>query len=478
MAHKAAQAEAKIANICHKMGISRDGLFWMDHALDPFKDLVKPHSGYPDKIMEPSIVEVVKQTAVVVAPGSNVWNASIFLDQVLCNTDQFLTQMNANIAQSSGQLSTPWKRGGLVVRTADTGTDLSLITTKSNLVVDPTLYANEKCRIVAIGMEVHDTTAELDKQGSCIVWRLDKQPNEHRVLTFTADLGVTACIPTSDDSIRLDNPPFNASEALDILGSQQWEAKDGAYIVPVMVESENSPKDPGQLCVITVEGPNNNYLPTVVTTGVGKLTTCPATNVQSPYSMCGALFTGLKPTASLTINFNYMIERFPNKSSVIKRLCYPSPPYDVKALELYSDIARQLPIGVPVHENAAGDWIKAVAQIAGSICGLIPHPAAKTIGMGLSLVEKTIPVIMENIPKKEKAITNRVTEVTSVSKSVSPNGTITTTTTKKPQHATVMVASGNFKSNTAKHKRPNRTKMAVNKSGVIVADNPWKSKKH
>jgi len=251
------------------------------------------------------------------------------------------------------------------------------------------------------------------------------------------------------------------------------------YIVPVMVECENSPKDPAQLCVITVEGGNSEFLPEIdISGGVTPLITCPSTNVQSPYSMCGALFTGLKSTASLTINFNFMIERFPNKSSVIKRLCYPSPPYDIRALELYSDISRQLPIGVPVHENAAGDWIKAVANIASSICGLIPHPAAKTIGMGLNLVEKSVPMIMEIIPKKQtQTLQNRVTEVSSVTKRTSPGGVTTTTTTRKPQHSTVVIASGNFKSNTAKKKRPNRTKMAVARSGVVVADNPWKTHK-
>jgi len=246
MAQKAAQAEAKIANICHKLGISPEGHFWMDHALDPFKDLVKPHSGYPDRIMDPSIVEVVKQTAIVTAPGVANWNASIFLDQLLTSQPQVSTILNSNYAQAVGQGVTPLSRGGLVVRTADVGVSLDHATFKSNLSVDGTLYQNENCRIVAIGMEVHDTTAELDKQGSVVVWRLDKQINTTRDLTFVQDAGITACIPTTNNSVRLDNPPFNASEALDILGSQQWEAKEGCYIVPVMCDDINPPINGGQ----------------------------------------------------------------------------------------------------------------------------------------------------------------------------------------------------------------------------------------
>lgn len=383
--NKAAAAEIKLQKACEKLGVSKDGLFWLDHALDPFKDMVRPHPGYPDKNMDPSVVEVVKQTVVVTAPGVVNWDASIFLDQILIDTPLYQTQTSANFFYRSGQLGVPHERGGLVVRTATSGTPLDTTTARSNIPVDPALYTNEMCRVVGCGFEVHDTTNELHKQGNVVCWRLDQPPATSNVTNFSEDAGVTACIPSSAKSVILANPPVSSSEAIDIMGSVQWEAKEGCYMVPVLTSDTNDAVSLTPLIPIVSEG-GVRYCPLINTVGANKQITCNVTGVQSPWSMCGAFFSGLDPSASLTINFIYFIERFPNKVSSIKRLCYPSPPFDDRALEVYSDVAREIPVGVMVKDNGAGDWIAGIAKIVGNVASLIPHPVAQTIGMGAKFV--------------------------------------------------------------------------------------------
>lgn len=477
---KAASAEQKLANIANRLGVTQSGLFWMDHALDPFKDLVKPHPGYPDKNMDPSIVEVVKTTAIVTAPGAVPWDCSIFLDQVLNNINlRTTTAASQSIFFAGGQGATDYPRGGCVIRTATSGTPLDITTTRSNLAVDPNLYTSESCRIVAIGLEVHDTTAELDKQGSVIVWRLDKPTEKEYDSTVVQDNGVTACVGTTVKTIRLENPPNTGAEALDLLGSQQWEAKEGCYLVPIQVEDINPALPLRPSAVYVNDGVI--YYPTIGSTGVAKLLTVSSATNPSPWSMTGAMFLGLKSTASLTLNLNYLVERFPNKASAIKRLCYPSPPFDNKALLLYSDIARALPVGVPVSENAAGDWIKGVANIAGTIVKMFPHPYAQMAGKGLDLVEDTIQMF-EKIPKKQNVLALMPKTESTVTKKLPDGRIVTTHTTSKISNSGVVISSGgNYRSNKQPLKRPNRLKKTIKKSGVIVADNPWpkgNQKKH
>lgn len=382
---KAANAELKIQRDCDRLGVTREGLFWLDHALDPFKDMIRPHPGYPDKNMDPSVVEVVKQTVVVSAPaGGTNWDCSIFLDQVLTDCNLVETTWNSTFHRS-GQGVTGHKRGGLVIRTAASGTPLDMTTTASNLPVDSNLFVTESSRVIGLGFEVHDTTAELHKQGSVVCWRLDQPTATPSVENITEDLGVTPCIPSAYKSYALAEPPNTASIALDLLGSVQWEAREGCYMVPVQTDDANPAMTIFRQLPVSVSGGKVYTLP-ITSVGTAKLQTITSGNVMSPWSMCGSFFSGLDPSASLTINFIYFIERFPNTLSPIKRLCYPSPPFDDIALTLYSDVARQLPVGVMVKENGAGDWIAGIAKVIGGIASAIPHPIAQTIGLGANFV--------------------------------------------------------------------------------------------
>jgi hypothetical protein len=386
MNSKIVEAEKRISNVCTKHGVSREGAIWLTQVLDPFKDMVRPHPGYPDKIMDPSVVEVVKQTVNVSKPaalGAGDWDTNIFLDQFLFNQNlRSTTVANTGYVRAT-QGATDYIRGGLVVRSNLSALNNLSTTTTVNancLQVDPALYANENCRVVGIAFEVHNTTAEIDQQGDVIVWRIPKPDSSDRVVNVVEDAnGVTACIPTSLHATVLAQPPIDPSEALDLPGSLQWKAKEGVYTVPILIDEVNPPTDSANKALISIDN-GITYFPVIQTGGASRLISCTASNVSNPFSMQGAMFSGLKDTSILTVNVIYFLERFPSKASLIKRLCYPSPDYDTKAFEIYSSIAHKIPVGVMVKENGLGDWISGISKLVATFAPMIPHPIGKVLG--------------------------------------------------------------------------------------------------
>lgn len=483
MASKAARAEAKIAAICAELGITQSGHFWLDHAVDPFKDMIKPHPGFCDKTSAPSVVEVVKQTVNITAPGAGNWDCNIFFDQVLQTVAQNLTTLSNGQYVATGQSGTSYNRGGLVVRKAASGTSLDITQTDnpSCLQLAQGFYAAEDSRVIAAGFEVHDTTQELKKQGSVVCWRVDEPTEQTYPVSVGLDgTGAAACVPTACPTVRLANPPFTQSEALDMVGSAQWEAKEGVYVTPVLASDTNLPMGLRSLCPNTVES-TNNYFPPITQNGVAKLCSTAAQSVLNPWSMSGAFFAGLDPAAVLTVNFNMLVERFPNKTSAIRRLCYPSPPWDPKALELYSMISREMPVGVTVEQNGIGDWIAGIANLAAGALSMIPHPIPKMIGAGITALGNNQQVqkgTLQLVKQVEKQIKRRdEPELLLIEPSKEPR------VCEIRANGTIKTLSGNGKSNGRTgnyippggvkkgNQRPNRLKKMGASS--LGPDNPW-----
>jgi len=97
----------------------------------------------------------------------------------------------------------------------------------------------------------------------------------------------------------------------------------------------------------------------------------------SPFYMCGAYFTGIPDKSTLDIRGFYYLERFPAAELTdLVILANPSPGYDPLALELMTRTALKMPCGTPVKNNAIGDWIKTIADVAG-VFGVPGMPIVK-----------------------------------------------------------------------------------------------------
>jgi len=203
--------------------------------------------------------------------------------------------------------------------------------------------------------------------------------------------------------VLMDAPPQTVSEALRLPNARQWDAREGCYVISPLHHSEI----PIHLANYTqpmyyVDSPGDSamYGP-----GVGVQAYAPFSALTPPvnipnlgdqhfmnFDQCGAIFTGLNPQTTLTVNFRMYIEVFPSSSSALSNFSKPSPLNDRFALDLYSEICHKSPVGVEVKFNGLGDWFidginavkDMVAPYAGPILKQMKHPAAQALGAMLA----------------------------------------------------------------------------------------------
>jgi len=113
----------------------------------------------------------------------------------------------------------------------------------------------------------------------------------------------------------------------------------------------------------------------------------PQTNLTK-FNHAGVYFSGLSPTSTLQLNAIYVIERFPTALDTdLVVLAKPSCRSDMAAIDLYSEVIRMMPTGVPQKMNGLGEWfsdaVSAASDFLSPVLSAIPHPAAQAVSMGL-----------------------------------------------------------------------------------------------
>jgi len=352
------------------------------------KDLM----GWPDVETASSVVRCVKQTYTLTTPSPGTpdnWDAIIanwpWLEQV-----QF--GKKACVNNSFGATTDQVPLGGVQVWTPLTGQDLDLAGTPSPLSVtlDPS-YIQGASRIVGMGIEVQNTTADIYKQGQVLVWR---QPSAAGgSATFNATDGAAGPKPFLGHMQR--RPPANTAQEMLIPGTRQWRAEQGAYIVGTFVGQDNPPLYTSyDLPVVyddaivednTTDNTSGSatynsrdlWLPTQsvpLTPGIGFVAPCMKMN---PMHMSGMHFTGLSAQSSLALTVNFYVESFPGPAEQnILVLATPSAEYDPVALEIFSHALSSLPVGVTAGENGFGDWF---ADVVRQVSAYV-YPVAKAFG--------------------------------------------------------------------------------------------------
>jgi hypothetical protein len=383
--------------------LSKDGRDWLISACDPFHDSDFVLAGYPDLCTDATIVQLVKKQLQIAVPtsgngqvtaGSN-WDCSIAMFPTLNTYD--LSKLYS--IDGAGNFFNPPNStsgtvfGCLTVSSGPQGTDLwPLVGTESTSTTSQTLENSQYCkgnlRIIGAAFEVINTTAEINKQGQVTVWRM---PSTYTDSTYFGDPNA----PTGTNffswpcrSVRL--PPANISNAQLLFGSRSWAAKEGAYVVL----RQNSPSNPLSQpsfhdLVWTDTDTQSGAVQNVLTSDAGfGGQRGMASDVNCPFDISGATFTGLSYNTTLTINCRWLIERMPAPAeSDLVVLATPSASYDPLALELYMGCMRDMPPGVMLSENPLGEWFSdvlgKVAEFApkvGAALGAIGVPGASLIG--------------------------------------------------------------------------------------------------
>lgn len=389
---KAAKAEARIKAVCDRMGITEGGRKWIDVALDPFKDIEQKPIGYPDRNMAPTVIQTVHESFEVNRESGNTgnWDCNIFIDQMWKTTElkKTTTYLTEQILTQDSQTGVGFCRGGIVVRQANSGLPLGMETTKNqmckSLVTD--VFDNDtSTRLIAIGLEVHNTTAELYKQGSVICYKISDDPMK-LIYTPIPDPTVVR-VPVPCMGVELVEPPQTAGQAIDLPGSVQWDAVKGCYIVPTFAKESNDPTDLRVLPSVAVDSltgdtyANNIYV-------VGNLVYFTDKNVELPTTMAGAYFTGLSEQSTLQINITYYLEQFPSFQSPMHRISTKSCPEDFAAVELYTKVVREMPAGVEVNDNFLGAFVSGVSRVMQFV-----SKAAPTIARGIGIAGQVMDVL-------------------------------------------------------------------------------------
>lgn len=412
MSGRVAKLDAQISAISRKTGLSECGKDWLIAALDPFHDTQLPRlEGIPDLADSPSVVQCIKQTMTISCPAAittGTWDCHV-IDLPFDNLQSMGSAQIGGYATgtigagSAGNSFVNYPTGGnlrsfggLTAVAVQTGQSTNPVAPPQNQIsslVTPGAFSTGNYRKVASGFEVLSVGPKLYKSGTVYAYRSSVPSFDNTsTLAFNASNNTTGAItqgPIYNQFLHIPSPPFFAADAEVMPGTRSWEAEKGVYIVsrfntskaprmnsnysqPIMVDSATSNNTSPQS---SVSMPTLTYVSTG-TTPVQQYGWDPC--VWNNQDISGAYFTGLNLQDVLTINYNIYIERFPTISDQnLLVLATPSPPMDDLALEIYSQVSRLMPVGVPQAENGLGDWFKGIVSTISNVVS----PIAKIFGM-------------------------------------------------------------------------------------------------
>jgi len=138
---------------------------------------------------------------------------------------------------------------------------------------------------------------------------------------------------------------------------------------------------------------------------------------MTKFNHFGAYFSGLSAATTLQVNTIYIVERFPTAQETdLVVLAKPSCRADHAAIELYSEVSRMMPVGVPQRMNGLGEWfsdaVSAASDFLSPALSAIPHPYAQMAGAalktGAGIVAKLTGGKQEVVPGKTYTPTGMV----------------------------------------------------------------------
>lgn len=375
--------------------LNPDSAAWLTACLDPYHDNQLELEGLPDERSAPSVVQMHNQTITLTAPataGGGNWDASVLytgFDSVLFENRSkggliasggllhIYDSTNIGVGQPFGALcawtgaaGASWPTGSLNSAETPVGAALG------------SCSPYEKCRLIAVGYEIHNTTAEVYKQGSLIVAQLPDAACDHGTVAYC---DVRAQDPWLKVDAQSDRGCLRASTSTPlqaIPGSQTWPAADGVYVIPRMTQvprAVNELVEPAAAAGFMGRGPvirgtdglSATIQPCNYTGGAPNTLPIWKSYFPSGFSPVQTFLTGLSNQTTLTVTFRTVVEYFPDMDSGLLPLASPSPAYDAKAFALYGGIVARAPYAVPVGQNSAGEYFRKIMAIASKSLGLL-----------------------------------------------------------------------------------------------------------
>lgn len=268
-------------------------------------------------------------------------------------------------------------------------------------------YAEGNGRLVSMGFEVNNTTAEIYKQGTVHCFRSPQQQETYPTLKASRATSVSGLYVTDAFTGRqLQIWPANEEATTLLPGTRTWKASEGNYSVVPFISAEN-PITPAEfvqpvLCdeftrgelVFPVGSSGLTMIPQpVYNPGGGDPSTQGAfcANKWAPTHSTGAVYLGLSKPTTLTLTVNMYYEYFPNAAdSSLVTLAKPSASYDPLALEMYSEAMATMPVAVPASMNGFGDWFAGIVSKWATPIGAALSPLFGPASVGVGAAAKGI----------------------------------------------------------------------------------------
>jgi len=463
---RATRANRYLEKIGSKLGLTKEGREWLIMAIDPFNDQLDTCSGFPDGSGAKCIVEPIKETFTINCPTgvTTNWDCHIvnlpwLLPVAFGNaSSQYTTDYYGTDANLANVLINSWNiegnaanqnLGGLaVMAAASTNNNWNPNTTwglgsaySQNLVYPSPVVASGNYRVIGMAFEVCNTTADLYKQGSCTIYRtpVPSLQDANAGTLWTAN----STSPTAPATVlNMDSWPVTSQAAFLAIDSIQHAAADGCYVVSTLNTTDLPYIKFNSIQPFVVFGQTNanppqesqmiNLLPILHTaTNPGVATAVGTSGVQwTRTHMGGALFTGLSPSTTLQVNVKWLIEKFPSQNDqILAPICHTSPDRDNIAMEMYSHLADNMPVGCKFDDNGFGDWISdalsTVTDYVAPVLSAMPHPMAQAIGGGLMAAKhiKNNPVKMSTPHPSQGNIANVLATVKKETKAAKNSAT-------------------------------------------------------
>jgi len=391
------KARRMVASRVREGHLTPDGAKWLVLALDPFHDLNEQVAGYPDADCSSTVVRQLNYEYDIGAPlGANAWDAHVYVNQALSFATEEEYKTNATASVTDNALAPGKCDGILKITTCSTGEKLAPPPGAAyapangafNTLGSYSDLLQNNSRIIGLGFEIINTSAEIYKQGTILCY---KQPQSASLgnIQYTNNAGTANGVCATR---IIKEAPSTTSIAAKLHGSVSWEAGKGAMIVCTQMTTNNDLHSMDYIPTLrsvedghigdaagdyvhgtkvtfaTVATPTNILFPAGTNHGIKFM----------PFNTHGAMITGLNEASTLHVRLRVYLEQAPginaNDSSFVS-LATPSAAYDFGALSAYSQVCARMPVAVPVQMNAMGDWFKLIAHELGRIV----LPAGKAV---------------------------------------------------------------------------------------------------
>lgn len=435
------KSERILEKVGGRLGLTEEGKEWLIAAIDPYHDGPIECCGYPDTSEAASVVQVVKCSTTLTAPDTtHNWDCNIF--QYPWLTQQQYDGSGHVVATYPPPITgairpagygNNWMTDGapsnnncwsdLCYNSQISGTDTYNVPVSGvsgcPFAGQIAPYLDGDFRIIGMGFEVVNTTSELYIGGLVTTYRnpatnpIDAKTGMLFDVNNTSGITPVYTFVFADFNVA-SAPPANVSQALLLEGSKQWKAKEGCYVVPTLntdVIGTGAINNVNMMYLGTenrgqhsLNGILENYLMVGAPAyAPGLLIPFPPTGQPTQslalgtgarvhnthFNGAGAYFSGLTPQTTLQLNATYIIERFPTyEDSALVVLAKPSPRSDRVALDMYSEIIRSMPTGVPQRMNGLGEWfadaVSKVSDFVAPVLAAIPLPGTQIASRALT----------------------------------------------------------------------------------------------